>query len=60
MLIALTEEEYAKLKAKADSSEYYESMYNHVRQELAETRDMYAKLLVFGAVIRNEKLKQRK
>ena len=54
MQYILTQQEYDKLVARSDELRINNI---HLRAELLELKDKYAKLLVFGVSTNNEKLK---
>ena len=63
MQYILTQQEYDKLLTRSDeTSKKTINMLKinniHLRAELLELKDKYAKLLVFGVSTNNEKLKQ--
>ena len=63
MQYILTQQEYDKLVARSDeTAKQTISMLRinnvHLRAELIELKDKYAKLLVFGVSTNNERLKQ--
>ena len=63
MQYILTQQEYDKLVARSDETAKQTInmlIFNNtkLRAELLELQDKYAKLLVFGVSINNEKLKQ--
>ena len=59
MQYILTQQEYDKLLTRSDETINMLRINNiHLRAELLELKDKYAKLLVFGVSTNNEKLKQ--
>ena len=57
MQVLLTEEEYTNLKQFIDKAKNYEKLYNELMSQHLALKDDYSKLLVFGVVANNEKLK---
>ena len=57
MKVILTEEEYTNLKQLADNTEKFQSLYNELLSEHLALKADYNKLLVYGVVTNNEKLK---
>ncbi len=57
MQVLLTEQEYNILKQLADNAEKFQSLYNELLSQHLALKDKYSKLLVFGVVANNEKLK---
>jgi hypothetical protein len=55
--VILTEEEYTDLKELADKTENYQSLYNELMSQHLALKNDYSKLLVFGLVASNERLK---
>ena len=63
MQYILTQQEYDKLVTRSDETSkqtinMLRSNNIHLRAELVELQDKYAKLLIFGVSTNNEKLKQ--
>ena len=59
MQVLLTEEEYTKLKEKADASSEAIKRYTKLIAEHSELSSKYYQLLSFGVVVNNERLKGR-
>lgn len=59
MQVLLTEEEYTKLKEKADACNEATRAYSRLIAEHFELSSKYYQLLSFGVVVNNEKLKGR-
>ena len=57
MQIILTEEEYANLKDLSDKAENHQSLYNELMSQHLALKNDYSKLLVFGVIESNERLK---
>ena len=60
MQVLLTEEEYTKLKEKADAYNEATRRYTKLRTENSELSSKYYQLLAFGVSVNNEKLKGQK
>ena len=57
MQMILSEQEYTDLKELADKAENHQSLYNELMSQHLALKNDYSKLLVFGAVKSNERLK---